>query len=133
MGTNGLFMWLTHLIVRLIGHTHAEKSVLAVLNPPLLDTVASLCQSIKPSRSLIINPSTFKNLKVHWNLEILPTLFLFTVSENWFFSCLVKLAGWAQNWRPSWRRQNILYTALVVLLSCRPENLEWLEEKTPVF
>lgn len=42
MGTNGLFTCLNHLILRLIGHTHAKKSLLSVLKP-LLDTVVSLC------------------------------------------------------------------------------------------
>lgn len=36
MGTNGLFISLIHLILRLVGHTHVERSLLSVLNP-LLD------------------------------------------------------------------------------------------------
>ena len=35
-------------------------------------------------------------------LETLQTFFSHMVSENCFFS-RSKLAGWAQNWRPSWR------------------------------
>lgn len=44
MGTNGLFISLIHLILRLVGHTHVEKSLLSVLNT-LLNIGVSLCVS----------------------------------------------------------------------------------------
>ena len=42
MGTNALFICLNHLIVRLVGHTRVEESLLSVLKP-LLNIEVSLC------------------------------------------------------------------------------------------
>ena len=65
-------------------------------------------------------------------LDTFPTLFFVYGKGKLLFSCS-KLAGWAQNWWPSWPGQNSVVMSLVVLLSCHVENLEWLWEKRLVF
>ena len=72
------------------------------------------------------------NNKVWTSLENIANLFFVYGKGKLLFSCS-KLAGWAQNWWPSWPGQNGVVMSLVVLLSCHAENLEWLWEKRLVF
>ena len=70
-------------------------------------------------------------IKFQSHLQTLPTFFSPTLLENYFFNRL-KSAGWAQNWRPSWRGQNSLVTSRVVWTSMPRWKLEWKWENIPV-